>query len=108
MKDPVPPARTRETGTGEGGGSVRRVATIVNAKGLHARAAAKFVKLAGRFEADIRVARNGIEVSGRSIMGLMTLAAGPGAEIEIVARGADAAAAAAALAELVAGRFDES
>ena len=88
-------------------GVVSRTVTIVNRRGLHARAAARFVKLAARFSADISVAKDGTEVSGLSIMGLMMLAAGPGTEIEIRARGADAEEAVAALDALVANRFDE-
>lgn len=86
---------------------------MVNKRGLHARAAAKFVKLAGDFLADIRVtaAKGGLAggaiVSGRSIMGLMMLAAGPGSELHIEAEGIDAAKALAALTRLVEGGFDE-
>ncbi|HIJ64089.1 MAG TPA: HPr family phosphocarrier protein, partial [Rhodospirillaceae bacterium] len=80
--------------------------TIANRRGLHARAAAKFVKLAGQFSAEIQVNNRGTEVSGLSIMGLMMLAAGPGTTIEIRCRGEDGAAALAALAALVDGKFD--
>lgn len=88
--------------------TVRRRATVVNERGLHARAAARFVKLAEGFEAEIVVLRNDVSVSGRSIMGLMMLAAGPGCEIEIEASGPDADDAATALADLVGNRFGES
>lgn len=88
-------------------GAVRRVVTISNRRGLHARAAAKFVKLAGQFDAQIVVAKKGIEVSGLSIMGLMMLAAGPGCAIEMRAAGGEAALAIAALANLVDSKFDE-
>jgi phosphocarrier protein len=81
---------------------------IVNQRGLHARAAARFVKLAGGFDAAITVTAKGTAVPGLSIMGLMMLAAGPGTELEILAKGGDADAAVAALAGLVANRFDES
>lgn len=81
--------------------------TIVNSRGLHARAAAKFVKLAGTYNADITVVKNDVEVSGSSIMGLMMLAAAPGCELELRARGPAASAALAALADLVANKFDE-
>jgi phosphocarrier protein len=81
--------------------------TICNQKGLHARAAAKFVKLAERFDAQVMVQKNDICVPGSSIMGLMMLAAGPGCEIEIEANGPGAQAAVDALAQLVAGKFDE-
>jgi len=84
-----------------------RTATIANRLGLHARAAARFVKLASTFAAEIVVCNRGVEVSGRSIMGLMMLAASPGTTIEIRAAGADAAEALAALVALVEGRFDE-
>jgi phosphocarrier protein HPr len=87
---------------------VRRLATIHNRRGLHARAAARFVKLAWEFDAEVTVAKNGTRVSGRSIMGLMMLAAGPGTEIELSATGPDARAALDALAALVDGGFDES
>jgi phosphocarrier protein HPr len=85
----------------------RRSATIRNRRGLHARAAARFVKLAWEYDADVTVAKNGTEVSGRSIMGLMMLAAGPGTEIELRATGPQAAPALDALAALIDGGFDE-
>ena len=84
-----------------------RTVTILNQRGLHARAAAKFVKVAGEFEADIRVTRCGQTVSGGSIMGLMMLAASPGTDIHIATSGADSAAALTALCQLVADKFDE-
>ena len=84
----------------------RRV-TILNKRGLHARAAARFVKLASQFAAELTVAKDGVAVSGRSIMGLMMLAAGPGTELSIRAEGTDADAALDALAGLVAAKFDE-
>ena len=59
---------------------VTREVTIINRRGLHARAAARFVKLAGEFDADIQVSKDGTEVSGLSIMGLMMLAAAPGTQ----------------------------
>ena len=80
---------------------------IVNERGLHARASAKFVKLASGFDAEVRVSKDGQSVDARSIMGLMMLAAGPGAFIEIEAEGPQAQEALAALAALVANRFDE-
>ena len=87
--------------------SASRTVTICNERGLHARAAARFVKLAALFEAEVSVRKDGTEVSGRSIMGLMMLAAGPGCALELRATGRDAAAALDALAALVADRFDE-
>ena len=80
---------------------------IINRRGLHARAAAKFVNCAERFQAKIFVTRLGIAVPGRSIMRLMMLAAAPGTEIEVRAVGADAAEAVAALAALTESKFDE-
>ena len=87
--------------------TARRIVEIVNERGLHARASAKFVKLAGSFEAEIQVARDGQSVDARSIMGLMMLAAGIGSSVEISAEGPEAEAALDALCELVANRFDE-
>jgi phosphocarrier protein len=80
---------------------------IVNRKGLHARATAKFVQCVDRFDADIKVTRCGETVGGDSIMGILTLGAGLGATISVAASGREAEAALAALAELVAGRFGE-
>ncbi len=88
-------------------GLIRRMVTICNKRGLHARAAARFVKLAYTFDAEVMVAKNGAAVSGRSIMGLMMLAAGPGTAIELRATGPEAERAVAALAELISGGFDE-
>lgn len=85
----------------------RRVVTVCNQKGLHARAAAKFVKLAESFDAEIVVEKNETRVPGCSIMGLMMLAAGPGCDIEIEATGPEAWQAVDALAQLVAGKFNE-
>ena len=87
--------------------SVQTVVTILNERGLHARAAAKFVKLAGRFDAEVTVVKNGTAVSGSSILGLMMLAAAPGCELELRAQGPTATAALGALAELIAKKFDE-
>jgi len=86
---------------------VVREVVIQNQRGLHARAAARFVKLAEQFAAEITVLRDGQAVSGRSIMGLMMLAAGLGAPIELRAVGPDAAAAIEALVRLIEGKFDE-
>jgi phosphocarrier protein HPr len=88
-------------------GSVSRELEIVNQRGLHARASAKFVQLAGGFDASIEVEKDGIVVGGTSIMGLMMLAASPGCCITVRASGPDAEAALRALAELVAARFGE-
>lgn len=80
---------------------------IGNRRGLHARAAAKFTKLAAQFDADIEVTRNDQTVAAQSIMGLMMLAAGMGTFIEIRAYGRQAEEAVAALADLVRRKFDE-
>lgn len=81
--------------------------TICNERGLHARAASKFVKLAAEFDADITVSKDGQSVSGRSIMGLMMLAAGIGTSIDVACEGADADRALTAITELVEDRFGE-
>jgi phosphocarrier protein len=86
---------------------VRRIATICNQRGLHARASARFVKMAALYDADVRVRKNGTEVSGRSIMGLMMLAAAPGAVVELSASGPQAAEAVNALADLIECKFNE-
>ena len=91
----------------DGLGDLSRVLTIVNTKGLHARASAKFVQCAARFDAQIMVAKDGSAVAGTSIMGLMMLGAGIGSEIAVSARGPEAEAALAALTELVASKFGE-
>ncbi|MFC5373423.1 HPr family phosphocarrier protein [Brevundimonas faecalis] len=80
---------------------------ICNQRGLHARASAKFVKLASSYEAEIRVTRDGVTVDARSIMGLLMLGAGIGCNVDIDAEGPDAAEAVEALSDLVARRFDE-
>ncbi|MEK9751831.1 MAG: HPr family phosphocarrier protein [Rhodospirillaceae bacterium] len=87
--------------------SAERTAEIVNQRGLHARAAAKFATLAGTFEANITVSKGGQTVSGRSIMGLMMLAAGIGSEVTLTAEGPDAGAALDAICQLIAERFQE-
>ncbi len=88
-------------------GSLSRVVEITNSRGLHARAAARFVRLAETFEADISVEKDGASVPGTSIMGLMMFAAAPGSRITISASGADAQAALDALAGLVEDGFGE-
>jgi phosphocarrier protein len=85
-----------------------RMVTIRNQRGLHARAAAKFVKLAGQFVAEVTVVKGDMVVTGTSIMGLMMLAAAPGTELELRASGPQGEPALAALAELVERRFDEN
>ena len=88
-------------------GAVTRVLKIVNEKGLHARASAKFVQTVEKFDAKVTVERAGESAGGDSIMGLMMLAAGPGTTITVAAAGSDADAALAAITELVESKFNE-
>jgi phosphocarrier protein HPr len=88
-------------------GAIVRVLKIINQRGLHARASAKFVQTVEKFDAGVRVSRGGETVGGTSIMGLMMLAAGPGTAITVVATGNEAAEVLAALEALVDGRFGE-
>ena len=88
-------------------GPLRRTVEIVNQRGLHARASAKFVKAAAQFEAHVTVSRDGQSVDAQSIMGLMMLGAGPGSAIEITAQGPEAEAALETLCNLVESRFEE-
>jgi phosphocarrier protein HPr len=92
---------------GNAGHAVVRDLEIVNQRGLHARASARFVQVAGAFEAEVTVEKDGMTVGGTSIMGLMMLAASPGCCIRVSATGPDAAAAIEAIAALVADRFGE-
>lgn len=93
--------------TGASPAVMRRRFTILNERGLHARAAARFVAALDDFSATVEVEKDGIRVSGRSIMGLMMLAAAIGTTIEVEAHGDDAGAALDALAILVGNRFNE-
>lgn len=88
-------------------GALVRPLPIINKRGLHARASAKFVQTVERFDACVTVCRNGEEVAGTSIMGLMMLAAAPGTCVIATATGAQAAAVLDALTHLVADRFGE-
>lgn len=85
----------------------RQTVSIINKLGLHARASSKFTQTAGQFQADVWVERNGKRVNGKSIMGLMMLAAAQGTEIEIETDGADEAAAMHALVALINDYFGE-
>jgi len=87
--------------------ALSREIPIINKRGLHARASAKFVQLVERFNAEIWVTRGGETVGGTSIMGLMMLSAGPGTSILVSATGPDAEAAIIAITELVASKFNE-
>ena len=80
---------------------------IVNKLGLHARPCSKFVKLAGTFDCEVWVTKDGDTVNGKSIMGLMMLAAGIGSKLTIVCEGSDAAGALDAVARLILSKFDE-
>ena len=94
----------------EGGaedGALSAEVAIINKRGLHARASAKFVQCAERFDAQVLVEREGQTVAGTSIMGLMMLAAAPGTSVKITARGPDAAEALGALKALIEDRFGE-
>jgi phosphocarrier protein len=79
----------------------------LNQRGLHARAAAKFVKLANQYDAEIQVRRGELTANGRSIMGLMMLSAAVGNDVEVTAGGPQAAAALAAILDLIGRKFDE-
>src|SRR5579872_4564812 len=81
--------------------------TVINKLGIHARPAAMFVKTANRFACDIFVEKDGEKINGKSIMGLMMLAAGPGSKVTLHVRGNDAPAAIAELEALVKRKFDE-
>ena len=85
----------------------KRIVTIRNLKGLHARAAAKFVKLVEKFDAELTVSKSGQTVSGLSIMGLMMLAAGPGTELELAATGPEATAVLDAISTMIEEKFEE-
>jgi phosphocarrier protein HPr len=89
-------------------GRLVRDVQIVNRAGMHARPAAEFVKTAGRFTADITVEKDGLEVNGKSIMGVLMLAAEKGSRLRLSAMGADAAEALAALGDLVGRGFEEA
>ena len=81
--------------------------TVINKLGIHARPAALFVKTANRFQCDIFVEKDGEKINGKSIMGLMMLAAGPGSKLTIHAQGPDASAAIAEIEALLKRKFDE-
>ncbi|HBR16696.1 MAG: hypothetical protein A3G39_09435 [Deltaproteobacteria bacterium RIFCSPLOWO2_12_FULL_43_16] len=87
--------------------SVKRTFAIKNKLGLHARAAAQFVQAANKFNADIFVEKDGQEVSGKSIMGIMMLAAACGSKVIVTAKGADAKEAIQTLQALIEGKFGE-
>lgn len=86
---------------------LRQTLTIGNQRGLHARAAAKFAQVSAEFDADVQVSRSGQTVSGRSIMGLMMLAAAIGCSVDVEVKGNQAGEAMQALMDLVERKFDE-
>lgn len=90
-----------------GSGPLTKELTIVNSKGIHARPAAMFVKTASRYACEILIEKDGETVNGKSIMGLMMLAAGPGTKLTLHANGTDAQAAVAELEAIVQRKFDE-
>ncbi len=91
----------------QSGNRIDREVTIGNKLGLHARPAAMFVRIANRFSADIWVEKDGEEINGKSIMGLMLLAAGCGSKLKITAEGSDAEDAIKEIEALIARKFDE-
>jgi phosphocarrier protein len=105
MTDPGGPACGAEPA--DAGHPLVRNFKIINKRGLHARAAARFVQCVERFDATVTVAKDQTSVDGVSIMGLMMLAAGPGSTVRVSASGAEAEAALAAIAELIKGKFGE-
>lgn len=86
---------------------IKQDITIINELGIHARPAGMIANTSSRFVCDIKLVKDGMEVNAKSIMGIMTLAAGKGSIIEVTAKGKDEAAAVAAIADLFARKFDE-
>jgi len=84
-----------------------KTVAIRNKLGLHARAAVKFVNLSNRFSSSVKIVKDGDEIDGKSILGILTLAATQGTSIRLIVAGKDEEAAMAALVELIANRFDE-
>jgi phosphocarrier protein HPr len=107
MTDDEVPSPENEAGPNIPAGAITRELPIINKRGLHARASAKFVQLVERFNADVWVTRGNETVGGTSIMGLMMLSAGPGTSIVVSATGPEAEAAIEALTELIRSKFGE-
>jgi phosphocarrier protein HPr len=101
------PSPENETGPSVPAGAITRELPIINKRGLHARASAKFVQTVERFSAEVWVTKGGETVGGTSIMGLMMLSAGPGTSITVSAIGPEAEAAVNAITDLVASKFNE-
>jgi phosphocarrier protein len=104
-EDDTPPENT--TGAAVPSDAISREMPIINKRGLHARASAKFVQMVERFNAEVWVTKGNETVGGTSIMGLMMLSAGPGTSIVVSAAGPEAQTALDAITELVAGKFNE-
>jgi len=92
---------------GDAGGKITREVVILNKLGMHARPAAMFVRVANKFNSDLIVEKDGEEVNGKSIMGLMLLAAGCGSRLKLTAVGEDAASALKDIEEIISRKFDE-
>ena len=105
MSDDAAPEK--EVGPSVPAGAVSRDLLIINKRGLHARASAKFVQMVEKFEAEVWVTRGGETVGGTSIMGLMMLSAAPGTTILVSAKGPQAQEALDAITALVADKFNE-
>ena len=105
MSDDAEPEK--ELGPSVPSGAISRELQIINKRGLHARASAKFVQLVEKFSAEVWVTRGSETVGGTSIMGLMMLAAGPGTTVTVSATGSEAQAALDAIAALIADKFNE-
>ena len=105
MSDEAAP--DKDIGPSVPAGAISRELLIINKRGLHARASAKFVQMVERFNAEVFVTRGNETVGGNSIMGLMMLAAGPGTTVTVAATGPEAQAAVEALAALIADKFNE-
>ncbi len=97
----------RKSSGAEGGEKIEKEVTIVNRLGMHARPAAMFVRIASRFRCEVWVEKEGERINGKSIMGLMMLAAGQGSKLKLCCEGADAAEAVCELETLIAGKFNE-
>jgi phosphocarrier protein HPr len=107
MSEDEVPSSDNEAGPTIPAGAISREVPIINKRGLHARASAKFVQMVERFNAEIWVTRGSETVGGTSIMGLMMLSAGPGTSIVVSAAGPEAEKALDAITELVASKFNE-
>jgi phosphocarrier protein HPr len=107
MSEDEVPSPSSEAGAAAPAGTISRELLIINKRGLHARASAKFVQMVERFNAEVWVTRGGETVGGTSIMGLMMLSAGPGTSIVVSARGPEAELAIDAITELVSSKFNE-